>query len=85
MSRWYQKPYLGVPIDFEHPYARDIIGCWLFNEGGGGTVAKFIAQHNMDVIDCGPAVLSMHSPFEISSKVDIYSCFEAYQAFLKGI
>jgi aspartyl aminopeptidase len=55
------------------------------DEGGGGTVAKFIAQHNMDVIDCGPPVLSMHSPMEISSKIDIYSCYEAYVAFLKGM
>ncbi len=54
------------------------------DEGGGGTVAKFLAEHNMDVIDCGPPVLSMHSPLEISSKVDIYSCYEAYSAFLIG-
>ena len=54
------------------------------DEGGGGTVAKFLAEHNMDVIDCGPAILSMHSPLEISSKVDIYSCFEAYGVFLTG-
>ena len=55
------------------------------DEGGGGTVAKFIAQHNMDVIDCGPPVLSMHSPLEISSKIDIYSCYDAYNAFLAGM
>jgi aspartyl aminopeptidase len=55
------------------------------DEGGGGTVAKFIAVHNMDVIDCGPPVLSMHSPMEISSKIDIYSCYEAYNAFLTGM
>jgi aspartyl aminopeptidase len=55
------------------------------DEGGGGTVAKFLAEHNMDVIDCGPAILSMHSPFEISSKIDIYSCYEAYSAFLGGL
>jgi len=52
------------------------------DEGGGGTVAKFLAEHNMDVIDCGPALLSMHSPLELSSKIDIYSCYEAYKAFL---
>jgi len=55
------------------------------DEGGGGTVAKYIAQHNMDVVDCGPPVLSMHSPLEISSKIDIYACYEAFNAFLKGI
>ena len=53
------------------------------DEGGGGTVAKFLAEHNMDVIDCGPPLLAMHSPFEIASKVDIYSCYEAYRAFFE--
>ncbi|MDG6220158.1 MAG: aminopeptidase, partial [Candidatus Thermoplasmatota archaeon] len=51
------------------------------DEGGGGTVAKFLAVYNMDVIDCGPAVISMHSPFELSSKADIYYTVKAYQAF----
>jgi aspartyl aminopeptidase len=55
------------------------------DEGGGGTVAKFLAEHNMDVIDCGPALISMHSPLEISSKIDIYSSYEAYKAFLTGM
>ena len=50
--------------------------------GGGGTVAKFLASQGMEVIDCGPAVLSMHSPFEISSKVDLYATTLAYKAFL---
>ncbi len=54
------------------------------DEGGGGTVAKFLAEHNMEVLDCGPGIVSMHSPLEISSKIDIYSCFEAYNAFLSG-
>ncbi|RJR24661.1 aminopeptidase [Candidatus Microgenomates bacterium] len=52
--------------------------------GGGGTIAVFLARHNMDVVDAGPPILSMHSPFEISSKIDVYSCFEAYQAFLSS-
>jgi len=50
--------------------------------GGGGTIAMFLARYNMDVVDAGPPLLSMHSPFEISSKVDLYSCFEGYKAFL---
>ncbi len=50
--------------------------------GGGGTVAMFLARYNMDVVDAGPAVLSMHAPFEVSSKVDLFACFEAYRAFL---
>jgi aspartyl aminopeptidase len=54
------------------------------DEGGGGTVAKFLARYNMDVIDAGPALLGMHSPFEISSKADIYESYRAYLAFFKG-
>jgi len=51
------------------------------DEGGGGTVAKFLAEHNMDVLDAGPALISMHSPMEISSKADIYHTYLAYMAF----
>ena len=51
------------------------------DEGGGGTVAKFLALHNMDVLDAGPALVSMHSPFEISSKADIYHTYLAYREF----
>lgn len=52
--------------------------------GGGGTVAKFLAVYGMDIIDMGPAVLSMHSPFEVVSKVDIHATVEALRAFLKS-
>jgi len=52
--------------------------------GGGGTVAKFFARLGMTVIDLGPPVLSMHSPFEVTSKVDIYACYLAYLAFLSN-
>ena len=51
------------------------------DEGGGGTVAKFLAEYGMDVIDMGTALLGMHSPFEISSKVDVYETYKAYKAF----
>ncbi|MCP4673679.1 MAG: aminopeptidase, partial [Desulfobacula sp.] len=51
------------------------------DEGGGGTIAKFIARYGMDVLDCGPAILSMHSPFEISSKADVYMTYLGYKAF----
>ena len=50
--------------------------------GGGGTVAKFLAVYGMDVIDVGPPVLSMHSPFELTSKADIYATVKAFEAFL---
>ncbi|ACL70563.1 aminopeptidase [Halothermothrix orenii] len=51
------------------------------DQGGGGTIAQFLANYNMDVVDCGPAVLSMHSPFEVVSKVDVYSSYLAYSVF----
>ena len=54
------------------------------DEGGGGTVARFLSEHNLEVIDCGPALISMHSPFEIASKVDIYSTYRAFVEFQKA-
>jgi aspartyl aminopeptidase len=54
------------------------------DEGGGGTVAKFLAVYGMEIIDCGPAVLSMHSPFEIVHKGDIYMTYRGYKAFLES-
>ena len=47
-------------------------------QGGGGTIAMYITKYNMDVIDIGVPILSMHSPFEIASKYDIYMTFLAY-------
>ncbi len=52
--------------------------------GGGGTVALHLAAHGMNVIDMGPSVLSMHSPFEIVSKADLYATKLAYLAFFEG-
>jgi aspartyl aminopeptidase len=54
------------------------------DNGGGGTVAKYFSRLGMEVIDLGPAVMSMHSPYEVTSKVDIYSSYLAYRAFLKS-
>ncbi len=51
--------------------------------GGGGTIAKYLASYGMDIVDCGPPVLSMHSPFEVSNKADVYMTFKAYKAFLE--
>ncbi|MDO5563620.1 MAG: aminopeptidase [Eubacteriales bacterium] len=51
--------------------------------GGGGTIAKFVSQRNIDTVDIGVPVLSMHSPFEITSKLDIYSTYLAYKALLR--
>ena len=51
--------------------------------GGGGTIAYILANKGADVIDCGVPVLSMHAPYEVTSKFDIYSAFETYKAFWK--
>lgn len=51
--------------------------------GGGGTVAKYLAIYGMDIIDFGPGVLGMHSPFEVTSKADLYATGLAFQAFLR--
>ena len=51
--------------------------------GGGGTIAYLMARYDMDVIDAGVPVLSMHAPWEITSKVDIYETYLAYDAFYK--
>ena len=51
------------------------------DEGGGGTVAKYLAEYGMDIIDMGAPILTMHSPFEISSKLDIYEAYRAFKAF----
>ena len=53
------------------------------DQGGGGTIAYILANKGMDVIDCGVPVLSMHSPYEVTSKFDIYSIFRAYKAFME--
>ena len=52
--------------------------------GGGGTIAYIPAKYGMDVIDSGVAVLSMHSPWEATSKADIYEAYCAYRAFLEA-
>ncbi len=53
------------------------------DEGGGGTVAKFLAYYGIRTVDAGPALLSMHSLFEISSKADLYETYNAYKAFFE--
>ncbi len=52
--------------------------------GGGGTIAYIMALYGMDVVDSGMAVLSMHAPWEVTSKSDIYEGYKAYKAFIKA-
>ncbi len=60
---------------------------WQFGElgkvdgGGGGTVSQFVANLNCNVIDSGVALLSMHAPFELASKADVYMAYKAYRTF----
>ena len=51
--------------------------------GGGGTVAKYIANHNIETIDLGVPVISMHAPYEAIAKVDLYETHRAFSAFCK--
>ncbi len=55
------------------------------DEGGGGTVAAYIANLNVDVIDVGVPVLCMHGPYEITSKVDVYMAYKAFSVFFSEI
>ena len=54
------------------------------DQGGGGTVAKHLAVYGMDIIDCGTPILTMHSPFEVSSKLDVYETYRAFHVFFKS-
>ena len=63
--------------------------CWQTSElgkvdvGGGGTIARFCAEYAMNVIDCGVPVLSMHAPWELISKADLWEAYKGYCAFLR--
>jgi len=51
--------------------------------GGGGTIAYILANKGVEVLDCGVPVLSMHAPYEVTSKYDVYQAYRAYEAFLR--
>ena len=52
--------------------------------GGGGTIALYLARYGMDVVDCGVGLFSMHAPWEVAGKLDIYMAFKAYRAFFEA-
>ncbi|RMF69599.1 MAG: aminopeptidase 1, partial [Calditrichaeota bacterium] len=58
-----------------HTYKVDI--------GGGGTIGNFLSRENMEVLDCGVPLLSMHSPYSLSSKVDLWWLYQSFQAFFR--
>ena len=51
------------------------------DEGGGGTIAQYVADLGVDTIDCGVPMLSMHAPYEVAAKMDVYQCYKAFTAF----
>ena len=53
------------------------------DEGGGGTIALFMGDNDVDTVDLGVPVLAMHSPFEVTSKLDLYHTYKAYCAFYR--
>jgi len=55
------------------------------DEGGGGTISAFMSGYGLDVLDCGVPVLSMHAPYEVISKADLYMTYLAYKAFIEDI
>jgi aspartyl aminopeptidase len=54
------------------------------DQGGGGTIAYILANRGAEVLDCGVPVLSMHGPYELISKADLYMTFKGYSAFFKS-
>ncbi|MDO9581274.1 MAG: aminopeptidase, partial [Bacteroidales bacterium] len=52
--------------------------------GGGGTIASYLSQLGMEIVDMGTGLLSMHSPFEVASKADLYMTYLGYRAFLEN-
>lgn len=54
------------------------------DQGGGGTIAKYVAHMNVDTVDLGVPILSMHAPFELSSKLDVYNTYKAFRVFYKS-
>lgn len=61
-----------------------VAGLGKVDEGGGGTVAKYMANAGMDIIDCGPPILGMHSPLELCAKDDIWMTQKAFKVFLES-
>jgi len=67
----------------EHNIPWHITELGAVDKGGGGTIAMMIANLGVDVIDVGVPVLSMHAPFEIISKIDLYAVYRGYRVFFE--
>lgn len=75
----YMSKVMRIFEKHEVPFQIGTLG--KIERGGGGTIAHILADKGIDVVDCGTPVLSMHSPFEVTSKYDIYSTYLAYYHF----
>ena len=73
--------YLRDVLD-KHQVAFQTAELGRVDAGGGGTIAYILANYGMEVIDSGVAVLSMHAPWEVTSKADVYEAYRGYKAFL---
>ena len=60
------------------------VGSYKVGVGGGGTIGAFLSDDNMEVMDIGIPILSMHSPFELGSKADVYVLYRGIKAFFEG-
>ena len=75
---WVRKVYKDAGVIWQSSLLGRI------DEGGGGTVAMYLAEYGMEIVDSGPSMLGMHSPFEISSKADLLMAVRGYQAFFQA-
>lgn len=73
---------IGLFAEYRVPWQVGSLG--KVDKGGGGTIAMYLAELGMDVADCGPAVLSLHSPWEMVSKADVLASYDAYRAFFRA-
>ena len=59
-------------------------GIGKLDQGGGGTIAMFLANRDIDVVDIGVPIFNIHAPLEIASKADLYSTYLGYTAFMNN-
>ena len=79
----YVAQITGILNDNSIPWQTGELG--KVDAGGGGTISAYMAKMGMDVIDCGVPVWSMHAPYEVVSKMDVYYTYLAYKAFIENI
>ena len=83
LLEWYRAPATSADILDDAGVIWQTAELGKVDAGGGGTVAAYIAKHNVETVDIGVPVISMHAPYEMISKADLYTTHEAFVAFLK--